>query len=371
MMEMGRANPFTPGAGAAPPYLAGRESEQKILRGFLEELRAGVPPAQFVVFYGPRGHGKTALLEWAARQIEADGGLDAVRLTPADIPTPDDLQPRLGAVSGPGRVSGGGAGGSALRSSGWEPPLAEVLRARAKARPFVLLLDEAHTIGAEVARQLLNSAQTAGRRSPFLLVLAGNDLAGRLSGLGVSFWARSALCPVGRLDADATAEAIRRPLADDGIEIESDALDRIVRESDGYPYFVQLWGQAVWKRAVRDPEGGGRVTAGAAEDAAGEFARMRNRFFRRRYDELRERDLLPAARAVALALRGRAHLPPGGLREAVRQATGSEGGPDEKAAARELQRRGLVWHSDGAPIWEPGIPSLMDYLLEYAPAPGA
>lgn len=371
IVEMGRANPFTPGAGVAPPLLAGREPEQKVLGEFIETLRAREPPAQFVIFYGPRGNGKTALLDWAAQQVEADGEMDAVRLTPADIPTPDDLWPRLGGGSGRGGASGSGAGGGAFRSSEWQPLLAEVLRARAGRRPFAVLLDEAHTIGTEVAQQLLNAAQTASSRSPFLLVLAGNDVGARLSGLGVSFWERSALHPVGRLGPEAAAEAIRRPLADRGVKIEPEALDRIVRETDGYPYFMQLWGQVIWDRAVSLPDSGRRITGAVVEEAAREFARMRNLHFRRRCDELADADLLPAARAVALALRGREHLPFGGLCEAVRRATVAGAGPDERAAARGLRSLGLVCESESALTWEPSIPRLMDYLLEHAPAPSS
>ena len=370
MVEMGRENPFAPGTGAAPPYLAGRESEQALLRSLIEELRVGVPPGRFVVLYGPRGNGKTALLDWTGQLVEADEGLDGVRLTPADIPTPDDLVPRLGADTGQWRASASGTGAGALRVSGRQPLLADALGARAKARPFVVLLDEAHTIGTEVARRLLNAAQTAGSNSPFLLLFSGDDVEGRLSGLGVSFWHRAAICPVGRLGDEAVADAIRRPLASGGVVIEPAALDRIVRESDGYPYFVQLWGRAVWGRAVPGPDGGGRITVGVVEDAAGEFVRSRNRHCRMRYDELMDHDLLPAAREVALAFRGREQLSYTALDEAVRRATSADGWREAKAAARGLQRLGFVWRSEnGPPAWEPGIPSLMDYILEYAPAP--
>ena len=106
------------------------------------------------------------------------------------------------------------------------------------------------------------------------------------------------------------------------------------------------------------------------DEAAPDFEMTRARYYRTRFDELKAAGLLPAAREVALALRGKEQLPHGGLGEAVRRATGN-GGPEEKDAARALRHLGFVWRSDGAPTWEPGIPSLMDYVLEYAPAPRA
>lgn len=57
---MGRANPFTPAAGAEPPALIGRED---VLFDFEESLLAGVgAPARLMRIAGPRGSGKTVLL---------------------------------------------------------------------------------------------------------------------------------------------------------------------------------------------------------------------------------------------------------------------------------------------------------------------
>ena len=57
---MGRANPFTPAAGAEPPTLIGRED---VLFDFEESLLAGVgAPARLMRIAGPRGSGKTVLL---------------------------------------------------------------------------------------------------------------------------------------------------------------------------------------------------------------------------------------------------------------------------------------------------------------------
>ena len=359
-----------------PPYLAGRESEQELLQELFEGLRAGVPPNGPLVFYGPRGNGKTALLGWTAQQIEAEEGLDGTWLTPDEIPTPDTLASELLPDSwmqrlAPANISVAGVG-VGFRESDRPRRLAVAIEARAKARPFVLFLDEAHMIDPEVGRVLLNAAQKATRLAPFLLVLAGTpDLEDGLRGIGASFWHRADIHPLGRLDSEAAAEAVRRPLADDGISIESEALERIVRESHGYPYFVQLWGRAVWKRAAPSPDGNRWVTAAVVEAAAGEFKTTQERYYWLRVNELDEADLLPAAREVALAFRGTELLPHGGLREAVRRATGKGVGPDEKAAARALRHLDLVWLSGSKRGWEPGIPSLMDFIREHAPAPTA
>ena len=54
--------PFQAGDGGLPPYLAGREYEQDLCLAFVSRLRLGRPPPREIVFYGPRGNGKTALL---------------------------------------------------------------------------------------------------------------------------------------------------------------------------------------------------------------------------------------------------------------------------------------------------------------------
>ena len=62
------ANPFQPGTGKLPPYLAGRQPEQSQIRQSLEILTRRAAPAKDLILYGPRGNGKTALVEWSRRE---------------------------------------------------------------------------------------------------------------------------------------------------------------------------------------------------------------------------------------------------------------------------------------------------------------
>ena len=368
-------SPFRPGTGRLPPYLAGREEEQSLFRSHFDALRRGESAPGEILLYGPRGNGKTALLRWAKREVDADGGLDTHWLVGSNIPAPGDFVARLGLGSwlrkiAPESVSIAGVGVS-LRGGDDRPLLlAEALEARAKAKPLVILLDEAHTLKPEVGQWLLNAAQAAGSESPFLLVLAGTpDLRARLSEMEASFWNRAEQVPLGRLDEGAAAEAIRRPLADDGIGVEEEALARMVGESHGYPFFVQLWGRAAWRRVRGAGGGAGPVTTAVVEEAAGEFETRRNRYYLDRFDELDRQGWLGAAREVALAFRGRARLPHAGFGKAIRRAAPAGDRAAELAAAAALEHLGFVWKTRGTPSWEPGIPSLMDYILEHAPPP--
>ena len=77
-------NPFRPGAGQMPPYLAGREAELALADKRLRQLAGGTAPAQGILFYGPRGNGKTVLLEHIAARAR-DLGLRAEDFPPAAL----------------------------------------------------------------------------------------------------------------------------------------------------------------------------------------------------------------------------------------------------------------------------------------------
>lgn len=352
-----------------PPHLAGREAEQKAFAKCFEFLRQGVPPARPVVLYGPRGNGKTALLHWVEQQVESDPVLDADWLTPSDLPDAGAVAPQLELTSwlqrlAPDSVSVAGVGASFPTR---EAPtrLAKALEARARARPFVLLFDEAHLVEPEVGRLLLNAAQVAGRRAPFLLVLAGTpDLRSRLSRIGASFWSRSKQVPLGRLNDAAAAEAIRLPLEREGIEVEDAALARIVEASHGYPYFLQVWGSAVWEEIHEAMDGDRRLNAAVVDAATGAFEADRHTYYLDRYEELRVRSLLPAARAVAAAFATAETITDPELDDALDEAATNDG-PPRAEVEETLRHLGYIWRSGGVPRWEPGIPSLMDFILEY------
>ena len=333
----------------------------------------GVPPPSEVILLGPRGNGKTALLAWLQREIAGIEGIEAVRLTPSEIATPAQLAERLLPESWwveitPEDVS--------IAGITWRPgkkkrvPVArDVLAARSGKKPFVLLVDEAHTLAPEVGGALLNASQIVGRELPFLLVLAGTpNLRDQMSRMNASFWSRADQIPVSRLDAPAAAAAIQRPLEEEDVSINDDALDHIVEQSHGYPFFLQLWGSLVWRRTVA--AGAGRlVTLAEVEAAQAEFDERRGIYYLQRFNELADQDLLPAARAVADAFAERPKWLEGDLRDLVLRRAGETAGPDHAAGAlRVLRQLGFIWQSGADPRWEPGIPSLMDYIREYAPA---
>ena len=367
--------PFRPGPGGLPPYLAGREPEQALFRALLADLQAGRAPPGEVVLHGPRGNGKTTLLAWLEREAASYPPVEVLRLTPAGVPTEAKLIERLLPTSWWQRLAPREV---ALHGIRWRPgddrhpSLDEALAARMRKAPLVMLLDEAHTLDGAVGRALLNASQQVGRELPFLLVLAGTPgLRSHLNAMQASFWSRAEQRPIDRLETEASAAALREPLAAEHIDIDADALACVVRGSQGYPYFLQVWGQLLWRQAAGAPasEGmGPHIGIAEVEAVRADFDHKRDDYYLHRYEELERQRLLPAARAVADALATEPGLDNPRIEAAIHRGLGPENGEDVVASARTaLHHLGYVWRPGGKPIWEPGIPSLMDYVREYAP----
>ena len=365
--------PFRPGPGGLPPYLAGREREQDLFRALLAHLDRGEAPPSEVVLYGPRGNGKTALLSWVRKAGADFPGVDVLALTPSDFDTKLELAEFLLPRSWwetvrPQEIA---IRGFTWRPGGSEPApgIRSVLAVRANRRPLVILLDEAHTLQPGIGRALLNAAQQVGREAPFLLVLAGTpNLSTHLGTLGASFWGRSRIIRLGRLDEEAAAEAVRRPLEEEDIAITDGALEHLVRESHGYPFFVQLWGEAVWARAAAASRQ--RVGSEDARDCQAEFDERRDGYYAQRHDELEKLRLLRPARAIAKTFESRPALSGSELEAAIRRGSGEAAGDDEvDAAAQQFRHLGYIWRAGPGQSWEPGLPGLMDYLLREVSAP--
>ena len=76
--------------------------------------------------------------------------------------------------------------------------------------------------------------------------------------------------------------AIAKPAHDQGVEIDADALQSIVRQTQGYPYFLQEWGKHTWDTAGKSPITLDDVSR--ASQAA--IAALDESFFRVRFDRL-------------------------------------------------------------------------------------
>ena len=375
MTEHLQLNPFVPGDGQLPPHLAGRDAEQKALRGLLAYLRAGRGAPGVAVLTGPRGNGKTALMRWFQNEVEAGKpAIDVVWMTPGSIRDLDALATEL---APPGRFKGMspdtlsvsiGLGRAGWKLGGGLRSLARLLAARCRAQPLVLLLDEAHTLDQAVGQPLLNVSQEVRSEAPFLLALAGTPgLAAKLNSLSTTFWDRGELIGVGRLAPAAAAEALTKPMAaqDPPISFTEAALGRVVESSQHYPYFLQLWGAALWNEA-RDT--GAEVVDSALMDRVQPAVeRRKTAYCQNRYGEINRKPLLPAARAVAEAFAGKSTLTENEFTRVIADSQPANTDPERlDALDADLRALGYVWIPPGSTVLEAGIPSLMDFVREKA-----
>ena len=72
---------------------------------------------------------------------------------------------------------------------------------------------------------------------------------------------------------------------------------------------------------------------------------------------------------MAEVFRERSAVRRGEVLAAVSQAPGFEDPVAAAQARRSLSHLGFLWRAGAMPEWEPGIPSLMDYIRLVVPAP--
>ena len=373
-----RVNPFVPGRGALPPYLAGRETEKRTLMEMLAYVEDSRGAPRDVVLCGPRGNGKTVLLRWFQREVDARGGrIDLLWRTPGDMPDVDSLATTL---VPPGRFKSLLPDTLSLtvcvRRVGWElgnstGTLAELLTLRCRQRPLVVLLDEAHTLDPVVGQALLNASQSASAQAPFLLVLAGTpELEPQLNAMSATFWDRAEQMAIGLLDRPASAAALTRPFEVETppVAFEAKALGTVLDDSQCYPYFLQLFGAALWDAVATS----GRTTIGDADvaRAARAFRRRQRTYYHHRRNELERGDLLDVAGRVARAFEGRDTIVQNEVDAAIADAVGARGADVEASHTQriiairdELSAVGYIWNPAGEQdAWRAGIPSLMAYI---------
>ncbi|MCW5623531.1 MAG: ATP-binding protein [Burkholderiales bacterium] len=314
------ANPFAPGAGTPPPELAGRDVLRETVRIAAERVRRGLP-TKSLLMVGLRGVGKTVLLDRMRDDAEA-AGIHTLRIeAPDERSLPALLAPQLRQAllrlsrneqarelgHRALRALAGFAQGLKLKFGDIEvgldfepePGLADNgdlehdlqalleaagTTAQKAGTALVLFIDELQYVEEPQLAALITALHRAAqRRLPVMLVGAGlPQLRGRM-GRAKSYAERLFDFPeVGALEPEAAMVAIAKPAADLGVVVEEAALERMVWETRGYPYFLQEWGKHVWDVADASP-----VTVEDVENASREaIAALDESFFRVRFDRL-------------------------------------------------------------------------------------
>lgn len=277
MMPQAFPNPYRPGAGHMPPYLAGREEEYVEF----ERLLLQDPILENMVLTGLRGVGKTVLLDtfkpralaggwgWCGADLSESVSISesnlAIRLltdlsvVTSSITVKVAAPPTTGFTDGPQTVEVP-LGYSTLVSIYEQTPglVADKLKAvlefawqslaAENRHRVVFAYDEAQNLADHAERDqfplslLLDVFQSLQRKgAPFMLVLTGlPTLFPKLVEARTFAERMFRVVTLGRLNPDQSREAVQRPLAESPIALEPASVQLICTQAGGYPYFIQF-----------------------------------------------------------------------------------------------------------------------------------
>lgn len=390
-------NPFSPGAGAPPPELVGRDSLLEEARILLGRVKLG-RPEKSLLLTGLRGVGKTVLLNDIERTARMSGYQTILLEAHEEKPLGELIYPALRSLLFElDRLAGAGdkvkrglavlcafvrsikftvgdvalgldiepAKGSA-DSGDIEIDLPNLFQAIAEAAQeretaIAILIDEIQYLSQkELGAIIMAMHRMQQKQLPLVLIAAGLPVLPGMAGESKSYAERLFNFPdIGALSAADAATALRDPARAMGVEFHEEALQEVYRLTYGYPYFVQEWGYQAWNLATSSP-----ITLDIVRQTTPNVtARLDKNFFRVRFDRL-----TPGEKNF---LRAMAHLGPGSHRTgdiaATLGATVSGIGP----VRAKLIKKGMIYspaHGDMAFT----VPLFDEFMIRAIPdfAPG-
>jgi hypothetical protein len=320
-------NPYSPGAGAPPPELAGREGILASARNVVIRTKAGRSPKSLMIL-GLRGVGKTVLLNEFEKIAEAEGCQTALveavaKQRLADLLTPQlqrillklnrlqklghELQRAFGLLRGFASIFAVKVGELEFGVSkeqvtgDFSLDLTDLLVAigeAAKARNTVvaILIDELQYLVEDDLSALIAALhKISQRRLPLVFFGAGLPQLAKLAGDAKSYAERLfEYPPIGPLDRESARRALQEPAREEGAEFDADALAHILDKTKGYPFFLQVWGAQAWEAAIQTP-----ISLADAEEATRRaIAHLDQGVFLSRFDRMTDRQR-QYARAMA------------------------------------------------------------------------
>ncbi len=272
------SNPFRPGAGHKPPYLAGREAEKE---EFLRLLAQHKPILENMVLTGLRGVGKTVLLDtFKPEAIERGWLWVGADLSESVSVSEENLVIRLltdlSVVTSNITVSKAQIAkiGFGDKRETLETKLGyETLKALYEMTPglvsdklkfvleflwncldplgvkgFVFAYDEAQNLSDQATKEqyplgvLLDTFQAIQKKGiPFMLVLTGlPTLFPKLVDSRTYAERMFRVITLKRLNEKDSREAILKPMEKHPVKLREESVNVIVKHSGGYPYFIQF-----------------------------------------------------------------------------------------------------------------------------------
>jgi AAA ATPase domain len=284
----GFKNPYRPGAGHMPPYLAGREDEYDEFDRLLQQDEI----LENLVLTGLRGAGKTVLMEtfkpralengwlWASADLSESASISEVSLA-------QRLLVDLALITSSTTVASGRSVGFSAASEPREIPLShevlvetfertpgltadkikatlefawEHLREQSEHR-VIFAYDEAQNLSDHAGKEqfplsvLLDVFQSIQKKGiPFMLVFAGlPTLFPKLVDARTYSERMFRVMSLTKLNPGESREAILKPIeiAECPVRLSPESVATIVHESSGYPYFIQFICREVYDVFIR------------------------------------------------------------------------------------------------------------------------
>lgn len=316
---MFKVNPYRPGAGLKPTYLAGRDKDIQSVKQMFEALTWNIP-TQSVIFSGLRGVGKTVLLNRLqeiaedknifCKHIEVEERNDFIsqiavcsqsylRQISAKEKFKSLIQKPLDAIKSlvvsfdpnENTFSLSLQERELYQSNNLTQSLTDVFTAIGEAAykanmPICFFVDEIQYVKQEELSALIAAIHRTNQLSyPIMLIGAGLPKIYKMLSEAKSyserlFWYKE----IDSLTVDQARQAIQEPANNFGVAYTEEATNRIIEVTKGYPFFLQQMCQIVYNNTDEKC-----ITLRDVEKSVNEFFEvLDNGFFKVRYERCSE-----------------------------------------------------------------------------------
>jgi len=312
-------NPYTPGAGLVPHYLAGRDNTIEQAKEVISYVAHGYP-ARSIVYYGLRGVGKTVLLNKIEEIAEENDVLyehievserssfkisislhiqKLIKQMSVKERARNYVQKAMSVLkafkitySPEGEISIGlnedvVAAIGVSDTGNFANDLTELFvamgtLAKNSESSICLFIDEIQYLKDDEFEALITAVHRVNQKGlPVILLAAGLPKVAKIAGDIKSYAERLfSFISIGSLEADAAKLALVEPAKKMGITFTNEAIDEILSITEGYPYFLQEYGKQVWA-FIKD----GNIDVVSVREAYPIFEKsLDDSFFKVRYD---------------------------------------------------------------------------------------
>ena len=258
------SNPFKPGAGGIPKYVAGRDEELSQIKGVIDKL-CGIredgenneeEPEWPLFIIGPRGVGKTVLLNITREYAQQKN----VHVVEAEVEffANSKYTELIKLISGKGflnSIKNINVSIPGFRATMDNPfsinAISNALDKKLKKSPVLFLIDEAHGFDTNHFREFCKLVQKLqSNKLPLGVIYAGTPgLENLLLRTKATFISRYKRRSLQNFDNNSTKLVLSKTAEKSHIIFDNEAVNFMANLTDNYPYFVQMIGEIAWDKA--------------------------------------------------------------------------------------------------------------------------